>query len=100
MSSIDKAALDRYLTNEPDNGYQDWLEQVWDTIPEDKISGDEMEENEQFFIDGANQLALAGKNGFPSVKFTAEVFVSRFNHLKKNPHLKTWKEVQDFANSR
>lgn len=100
MSSINKVALDRYLTTEPDNGYQDWLEQVWDNIPEDKISGDEMEANQQFFDDGANQLALAGKDGFPCVKFTAEVFVSRFNHLKKNPHLKTWKEVQDFANSR
>lgn len=100
MNSTDKAALDKYLTTEPDNGYNDWLELVWDNIPEDKISGDEMEDNQQFFDDGAQQVSMHGKNGFPCFKFTAELFIKRFQCLKSNPHLKTWKEVQDYSNSR
>jgi len=93
-----KTSLDKYLTTEPDNGFQHWSELVLDLIPETTISADEWDKNEDFFFDGLDKLAQSGKDGFPVPDFAADVLISRFYLLKNNPHLKTWEEVQQFVN--
>lgn len=95
---LDKQALDRYLTTEPDNGYTSWLEDVWDRIPEDIISAEEYDKNEKFFDDGAQKLALSGKNGFVKAQFAADVIINRFRLFKNNPNFKTWADVQNYLN--
>lgn len=80
---MDKQALDRYLTTEPDNGYQNWLEKVWDNIPESEISYDDYEKYERFFDDLAEKLSCAGRYGFPTVDFSKDVFMNRFRNIKR-----------------
>lgn len=80
---MDKQALDRYLTTEPDNGYQTWLEKVWDKIPESEISSDDYEKYERFFDDLAEKLSNAGRDGFPTVDFSKDVFMNRFRNIKR-----------------
>jgi hypothetical protein len=93
--NLDKASLDRYITTEPDNGYQQWYEKVFDLIPEDKISPDQYDKYMDFFDDGMNELALAGANGgFPDPQFAADVVVSRFKYLLSHTDVKTWAEIQ------
>ena len=83
---MDKQALDKYLTTEPDNGYQNTLEKIWDKIPETEISADDYEKYERFFDDLALKLSTAGTSdsGFPTIDFCSEVFISRFRKLKKH----------------
>lgn len=80
---MDKQALDRYLTTEPDNGYQNWLEKVWDKIPESEISSDDYIKYERFFDDLAIKLSNAGRDGFPAVGFSSDVFLNRFRNIKR-----------------
>lgn len=97
---LNKASLDAWITREPDNGYQEWYEKVFDLIPETEISGDEYDQNEQFFDDGMQKLSQAGSHGFVNTQFAADVIKRRFRVLKENPDLKTWEDVQTFVNKR
>lgn len=83
-SGINKQALDRYLTSEPDNEYIDAVEKIWNLIPEEEISGDEYNKYEDFFSFWENSLSTSGtnKNGFPNIDFCAEVIKRRYRMLK------------------
>jgi hypothetical protein len=94
---LNKNDLDRYITSEPNNGFNEWYEKVFDTIPESEISAEEYDRYQDFFDDGMNKLALAGSDGFPTISFAAEVITRRFKILKENPELETWESVQSFS---
>jgi hypothetical protein len=99
--SLDKSALDRYITQGPDTKYQEWLERVWDLIPDTEITADEYEKNEEFFDDGADLIAQAGAHGeFPEPKFAAEVLIKRFKVLKEDDTCKTWLDVAEKVKTR
>jgi hypothetical protein len=89
-----KQSLDRWLTTEPDNGYHDWVEQVFDNITPEELPDEDYNGNEAFFDAGLLQMS---RNNFPSPIFCAKVLVRRFGILKANPHLKTWEEVQAYS---
>ena len=82
---MDKQALDRYLTTEPDNGYDNWLEKLWDEIPKTEISDDEYQKYERYFDDVADKLSKCGEGGeLPDYKFCAKIITLRFKDLKTN----------------
>lgn len=97
---LNKSSLDRYLTQEPDTKYQEWLEKVWDLIPDSEISGDDRDANEQFFEDGEDLIAQAGDGGFPTPDFAAAVLIRRFKTLKESPECKTWFDVAEKVKER
>lgn len=79
--NLNKQSIDRYLTTEPDNGYTDWIEAVWDIIPENIISGDDRDSNEAFFSYWEDKLSTAGRDGFVIPQFAAEAIMMRFRFL-------------------
>lgn len=82
---MDKKALDRYLTTEPDNGYQNWLEKVWDKIPESEISIEEYDKYERFFNDLSEKLGNSvSEDNHPTIEISSAAFIRRFNALKEN----------------
>ncbi len=88
--NIDKQSLDRYLTTEPNNGYHDWVEEIFDKIPESEISGDDYNKYESIFDDMLNEASLQGANGgFITTDFMATVLIRRCKVLKANPQIKT-----------
>lgn len=78
---MDKAALDRFLTTEPDNGYMKWLEKVWDSIPESVIPSEAYYKHEKFFEFWELKLSMAGGGPYPRIKFCADVLIRRYKML-------------------
>ncbi len=67
--------LDNYLTTEPNNGYQDWLEAVWQNMPLSLIDDDAYQQHESFFDVWAHHLS---KDGFPSTDDTAKLIYRKY----------------------
>jgi hypothetical protein len=99
--SLNKAALDRYITQEPDTKYQEWLERVWDLIPESEISSEEQDKYKDFLEEGEEFLSYCGEQGeLPTPEFAAKTLLARFNILKENPDCKTWLDVGENVKKR
>lgn len=79
--------LDAYLTQGPNSEYEDWYQQVWDSISEDQISAEQYEEHEDFFgalTDYLSQtLELNEFQVLPSQTVTAQHIVSNFAQLRE-----------------
>ena len=76
---MDKQKLDKYLTQEPNNDYQDWCEKVMGLIPESEISTKLYDKYEDF-ID--KLLEGMSKNGFPGVAISAERIIKAIKALE------------------
>lgn len=76
---MNKNELDKYLTSEPNNGYHIWLERVWDSITDEQIP--DRDAYESFFEYWENKLAIAGRNGFVNVEFSAHSLRSRYKFM-------------------
>lgn len=92
------SAYDKWLTTEPDNGFDHWTNEVWKLISEDEISSKDYEENEVFFDDGLLALSeirtTSHRGNFVSPQFAALSIKLSFRILKRNPDCKTYKDVR------
>lgn len=76
--------LDDYLTREPDNGYNDWVEAIWNLIPKETISNDEYEKHEDFFdvwhnyMAGSAEATRENPQGFWPPDQAARTIINRF----------------------
>ena len=94
---IDKNALDRYLTTEPDNGFNEWCELVWDNISDTEITANEVDRFQQFFDDAHEELSTKGSgDGFINPAFSADVIKRTFKVFKKWPHLQTYSQTRAY----
>lgn len=87
---MDKQALDRYLTTEPDNGYDSWIERVMESIQTSEISEDDINEYwDKFFDPLFIKLSTSGHDGaFPTVNFaSASVYLAWKDINRRYPFL-------------
>ncbi len=52
---INKQQLDRYLTSEPDTGFQDWCEAVYAKITDQIISDEDLDKHDQWINERLNE---------------------------------------------
>lgn len=88
INNMNKQALDRFLTTEPDNGYTAFIEKIWQAIPEEEISGDDYDKHDTFFSYWENKLSTSGittrenPTGFPILNFCVNAIKRRYRMLK------------------
>ncbi len=75
---MDKQSLDRYLTSEPPNHFQDWCEAVYNCIPTDQISDNDLDKHDQWINDKLNEYC---KHSFPAPPIAASRLIREFKHM-------------------
>lgn len=85
--------LDRFLTTEPDNGYDKWIEEVWQLVSTQENCPTEEEVNDywsKFFEPLTRKLSVSGTlpSGGCAPSFAALVICRRWRQLKREfPYL-------------